>query len=68
MVTTLGKGEVSVSDLEYVRVGVAPEVNRVHEEAVHIGDDGDPIPVCCRDMSEFCTGWMNRSFHTPDII
>ena len=56
MVTTLGKGEVSVSDLEHVRVGVAPEANRVHEEAVHIGDDGDPIPVCCRDMSEFCTG------------
>ena len=56
MVTTLGEGEVSVSNLEHVRVGAAPEANRVHEEAVHIGDDGDPIPVCYRDRSEFYTG------------
>jgi hypothetical protein len=46
---------------------VAPEANRVHEEAVHIGDDGNPIPVCYRDTSEPYTGLMNRAFHTPDI-
>jgi hypothetical protein len=56
MVPTLGEGEVAISDLEHVCVAVGLEANHVHEEAVHIGDDGDPIPVCYRDTSEPYTG------------
>lgn len=41
----LRQREVAVADLEHVRIVVAPEVDRVEEEAVLVGDGGDAGPV-----------------------
>lgn len=38
--------QIAISDLEHVRVIVAPEVDRVQFEAVEVGDGGDARPVC----------------------
>lgn len=46
MRAVLRQREISVSDLEHVRVVVAPEVDGVHQEAVFVGDGGDAGPVC----------------------
>lgn len=41
----LGQRQIAISDLEHVRVVVAPEVDRVQFEAVEVGDGGDAMPV-----------------------
>lgn len=43
----LRESKVSVTDLQHIRVRVAPEVHVVHQEGVFVGEGHDAVPRCC---------------------